>query len=203
MAVEIAVATLNSRLYFEVVSELKKRGLQFHSLKPTDDIPTEVRVVITSPEESGLIRHDIILAHQGRTEETVDRAIRLASGKQTYDKLSIGIDPGLTYGVVAVGDGKTLRSRICVSPKEVVQEVSGTLDRFEARARAVRIGRGSDSSQTELIRQIKKRLPFDVSLELVDEQRTSVVGRSPFRTGPRDVESAFRIALRKGRRVLG
>lgn len=168
-------------------------------MKPTDDIPTEACVVITSPQESGLIRHDSVLVYQGRPEETVDAAIRHASGKKTYERLSIGIDPGLNYGVAAVGDGGLLRSKICMSPREVVEEVTGILNRFEARARAVKIGRGSDSSQTELAEQIYKRLPFDVSLELVDEQRTSVVSRGPFRTGPRDVESAFRIAMRKGK----
>ncbi|MDP6612630.1 MAG: hypothetical protein QF673_01265, partial [Candidatus Hydrothermarchaeota archaeon] len=50
-----AIATSSMRFYYGIVEELRKRGLEFLSLKIGEEIPSRVAVVLTTPEEKSLI----------------------------------------------------------------------------------------------------------------------------------------------------
>ena len=89
MKAKIAVATVSGRAYYELVNELKRKHLSFSSLKPWELIPLDIKVVITTKEESQQILHpQIVLFESGSNPESaVDKAILIVQGKKTTKEL--------------------------------------------------------------------------------------------------------------------
>jgi hypothetical protein len=113
MKAKIAVATVSGRAYYELVNELKRKHLSFSSLKPWEPIPLDIKVVITTKEESQQILHpQIVLFESGSNPESaVDKAILIVQGKRNYERVVVGVDPGKTYGIALLGDDKVLETR--------------------------------------------------------------------------------------------
>ena len=47
----------------------------------------------------------------------------LLSGKEAYNKIVVGIDPGVAIGLVALADGKVIEEGNCFSTKEVINSI--------------------------------------------------------------------------------
>ena len=107
----IAVATTSGRVYYSVVSELKKRHLNFLSLCPGDPIQLSVKVAITTGSERDKIHclNTLVYDDFPDTASLVEKALQIASGKTEYEELVVGVDPGKRFGIAVLGDGKVLR----------------------------------------------------------------------------------------------
>ncbi len=202
MRAEIAVATVSGKAYYLLVSELKRRGLNFLSLKPTDRAPLNVKVVITTAEERPLITHPNILIFQEEADptEVIDKAVRILEGKQGYGRVVVGVDPGRTFGVAVVGDGTVLEAVNCASLRETVDTVSKALDGLQAKIQQVKIGDGDPQHTKRLLDQLDRTLPKGVMIEMVHEAGTSrIIRETTHRRELRDAMSAVKIAERSGR----
>jgi hypothetical protein len=202
MKIKIAVATVSGRAYYELVNELKRKHLPFQSLKPWDPIPLDIKVVLTTKEESQQISHpQTLLFEPGTNPETaVDKAILIVQGKQSYERVVIGVDPGKTYGVALLGDDKVLETQTSSSFEEAATLVMDYVKRFSATTKQVRIGDGPPEYADNLIRLLNRRLPEEVVVEIVGEAGTSrPMNESVNRRGLRDAVSAVEIARRNGK----
>jgi hypothetical protein len=200
---EIAVATVSGRAYYLLVNELKKRGEPFLSLTPSEEIPVGIKVVLTTKKERSEVNSEntIDFVEDGDPTEVVEEAIRLVKGKESFENLVIGIDPGLNFGVAVLGDKNLIESKNCVSVGETIKMIDGVLKRTPAANRVVRIGDGAPAITNELLSRFSS-LPDDVVLEVVSEEGTSKSLRSvPHRRGEIDVNAAIKIAQRQGRPV--
>jgi hypothetical protein len=201
MPAKIAVVTVSGKAYYLLVNELKKRNIAFLSLTPHDRIPVDVKLVLTTPKEAGAITHDTVLAYDEGDAPTdvVDEALRIVRGKRTYDRLVVGIDPGRTFGVAVLGDGKILETRECTSLTETVNTVQDVLARTPATQATVRIGSGAPAYADVLQHRLDSVLSEQVVIESVSEEGTSrPSGASSHRRGKRDISSAIRIGQRQG-----
>jgi len=201
MKAKIAVATVSGKAYYKLVNELKQRKLPFLSLMPTDDVPLYVKVVITTKKERRLVNHQNILTFEEDAEPAtvVDEAVRKTQGKQKYDTIVIGIDPGKTFGLAITGDGNVLETITCYNSKEVVAAISRVLSKSLANALVIKIGDGAPYYTEELIHRLDETLPEEVTIEVVSEAGTShLKGEITHRGVTRDVMSAIKIAERKG-----
>ena len=201
MKAKIALATVSGRAYYKLVSELKARRVAFLSLTPQDEIPLYIEVVITTEEERNLIRHpNVLLFNEGvGAEDVVDEAIRVAKGKERYDKVIIGVDPGKTFGLAVLADGKVLETCACSSLEETVNTLLKTLERTPAVGSVVRVGDGVPPCTKDLLHLLDAALPEEVVLEVVSEVGTSNFMReTSHRRGSRDAMSATKIAERRG-----
>lgn len=201
MKAKIALATVSGRAYYELVRELKSRRMGFLSLVPQEEIPFYIKAVITTEEERDLISHQNVLVFNDETgaEAVVDEAIRAAKGKQSYDKVVIGVDPGKTFGLAVLVDGKVLETVACSSLEETVNTALKTLDRMPAVTSMVRIGDGVPSYTKRLLRSLDETLPKEIVIETVSEAGTSNFMReTTHRRGSRDAMSAIKIAERRG-----
>jgi len=199
--VKIALATVSGKAYYKLVKELKGRRLLFLSLKPDDEIPLYIKAVITTEEERELIDHPNILIFNDEVgaEAVIDEAVRVVEGKQSYDKVIIGVDPGKTSGLAVLADGKVLETIACSSVEEVVTKILRTLERAPSVASLVRIGAGAPAFAQELLRLLDWALPKEVVIEIVSEAGTShFMSETTHRRGARDAMSAIRIAERNG-----
>jgi hypothetical protein len=204
MRAHIVVATVSGKAYYLIVRELQKRNMPFLSLTPNEPIPAEVRVVLTTEKEKHLINHEKILVYDENTdvEAMINTALQIIQGRENYEKLVIGIDPGEALGLAVLADGKVMRTEACSSVGETLEKVRGIIRSFEntsASSISVKVGDGVPSCKREILRALDAVLPQDIVLESVSEAGTSrYLNEAKNRRGLRDIVSAIRIAGRNG-----
>jgi hypothetical protein len=204
MKAKIAVATVSGKTYYLLVSELKRKNISFISLTPNEPIPVEVRVVLTTREEKPLINHERILIYQdgAEPEAFVNEALQIARGKEYYEKIVIGVDPGEVFGWAALADGKIMETGNCFSVEETSEKIADILKnagKNPLTAVSVRVGDGVPAYRERLLGVLDNILPPNVTLESVGEAGTDRYLRgNKHRRGLRDIVSAIKIAGRSG-----
>jgi hypothetical protein len=205
MEAKIAVATVSGKAYYFLVNELKARGIDFLSLTPSEPIPLTVQVVITTEEERTFLRHPVVLVYRKGSSpaEVVDEAIKLVRGKKTFEAITVGVDPGKTFGVAVLSDGSMLETLTCSSLEETVKTILEILGKHQAAVRTVKVGNMASSFTSELLPFLDVALPQDVTMEVVHEAGTSRLGsQTVHKRGLRHAMAAVRIAERRGQVYL-
>jgi predicted RNase H-like nuclease (RuvC/YqgF family) len=202
MKTKVAVATVSGKAYFLIVNELRERNMAFLSLIPGDPVPAEAKVVITTEKEKHLINHEKVLVYDEETPPsiTVNEAVKILQGKESYEKIIIGIDPGEVFGLAVVADGKVNETENCFSVQEVLGKIKNIIKNTDASATvvSVKIGNGVPAYK-ELLEELDSALPPKVVLEVVSEAGTNRhISENKQRRGLRDIVSAIRIAGRVG-----
>jgi len=200
MRSKIAVATVSGKAYYLLVNELKQRKLPFLSLIPGESIPPSIKVVITTDKEKPLVDHPNILVYDVNTDpsDTIDEAIRKIQSKEAYEEVTIGVDPGKTFGVAVLGDGKVLKKGEGLTLEIAVGTILTELKKNPARVQKVRIGNGIPELAEEIASRLNVALPENASIEMVSEARTSTFRDKSFRKKISDANSAINIAEKRG-----
>ena len=204
MTAEIAVATVQGKAYYLIVNELKKRNIPFLSLTPTEPIPVEIKIVMTTEKEKHLINHKNVLVYKEREdlEAMINSALQITHGKGYYEKLTVGIDPGKALGFAVIADGKVVEAENCFSVEEAVKKIKKVLKNLSdatTTSTTVKIGNGVPAIKEDLIRALDETLPQNVVLESVEEAGTSrYINEAKHRRELKDIASAIRIAGRNG-----
>ena len=202
MKVKIAVATVSGKAYYQLVNELKARGLPFLSLTPYDTIPIDIKAVITTKNERRLINHPNVLIFEETMDPAaiVNEAIRSAEGKRNHDTITVGVDPGKTFGIAVLSNGNVLETMIHSSTEQTVNAVLDVLTKNPATTYIIKVGDGAPEYTRVLLSQLDETLPKDVAIETVSEAGTSHFAKETVhRRGLRDAMSAVKIAERRGR----
>jgi hypothetical protein len=204
MKAQIAVATVSGKAYYLIVNELKKKNIPFISLIPNEPIPVEIKVVITTKKEQHLINHEKILTLQDETEPAavINEALQIVHGKEFYEKIVIGIDPGEVFGLAVLADGKIVETDNCFNILETLDKIRSILKNFEKNkitSFSVKVGDGVPAYRENLLRALDNALPQNVILESVSEAGTNrYLSETKHRRGLRDIVSAVKIAGRNG-----
>ncbi len=202
MKEKIAVATVSGKVYFLLINELKERNVSFVSFIPGEPVPATTKVVITTEKEKPLIDYDKIVIYDEEKEPSaaVNEALKILQGKEKYEKIIIGIDPGEVFGLAVIADGKVVETRNCFGVNEISKEIGNIIKTFDISADIiVKIGNGVPIYK-ELVQVLNSELPSKVTLEVVSEAGTDRPSRNgSHRRGLRDIASAIRIAARNGR----
>ncbi len=204
MKAKIAVVTISGKAYYLVVSELKKKKVPFFSLTPNERIPIEVKVVITTEEERPLIKHEKVLTLKDgmEPEALINQVMQVAQGKECYEEIVVGIDPGEAFGLAVLADGKVVETGNCFSIEEILDKIKSILKNFKSdltSSISVKIGDGVPECKDKLLQALDNTLPSNVSLEIVGEAGTNRhMSGTKHRRGLRDIVSAVKIAGRTG-----
>jgi len=204
MKADIAVATVSGKAYYMIVSELRKRNIPFLSLKPSETVPIEIKVVITTEKEKHLINHEKVLLYKDGAdiEAMINNALQTAQGKESYEKLVIGVDPGEAIGLAVLADGKVIETENCISVEETLERIMEILRSLKSTPIAtvsVKIGDGVPAYKERILHALDDMLPQNVVLESVGEAGTSrFIDEGKHRRGLRDIVSAIKIAGRNG-----
>jgi len=202
MKAKVAVATVSGKAYFLIVNKLRERNIAFISLIPSEPVPTEVKVVITTEQEKHRINHEKILVYEGETDSdtVVNEVMKILQGKEVYEKIVIGIDPGEVLGLAVIADGKVFETENCFSIQEALNKIRNTIKNvdFSSTAVSIKIGKGVPTYK-DLLEAFDLALPLEVVLEVVSEAGTNrALNDNKHRRGLRDIASAIRIAGRVG-----
>ena len=202
MKEKVAVATVQGKAYFLIVNQLKEQNISFISLVPGQSVPAKISLVITTEQEKQLVNHEKILIFHGEDEleALVDEIKKLLLGKEDFEKIVVGIDPGAAIGLVALADGKVIEEGNCFSTQEVITSILKVLRNvnFAVTSVSVKIGNGVPVYR-ELLKDLNDTLPPQVALEVVGEAGTNKPLKENKRSrGVRHISSATRIAGRTG-----
>ena len=202
MKAKVAVATIQGKAYFLIVNKLKERNIPFISLVPGETVPTEVKAVITTEMGKHRINHEKILVYDSETEpdSVINEVMKILQGKEAYEKIVVGVDPGEMFGLAVIADGKVNETGNCFSIQEVLNKIRNILKNVDVSSTGVSIKIGSGvPAYKELLDALDAALPSEVVLEVVSEAGTSrALNDDKHRRGLRDIASAIRIAGRVG-----
>jgi len=190
----LAIATDNFEFYYEAVRELKQRNIPFISLSLSDPIPPNVDVVLTTKQEAEGIEFRNVVAVGDDIRKGVRKALSMISGKSSYQKMIVGVDPGVEPGVVLVGDGKVIETHHASSPEDVRNKVDSFIEGYEFQRMTIRIGHGDRTNRNRTIKSLEG---LAVRIEIVNEEGTTKLTESP------DIEAAKKIALTEGELAFG
>lgn len=200
---KVAVATVEGKAYFLIVNWLREQNIPFTSLVPGEPVPAEVKIAITTPNEKQKVKHEKILVFtdEGELEYLTVELKRILEGKEAYQNIVVGIDPGEANGVVVIGDGKVIEEGNCFSIPEVVHSIKKTIRKvnFSLTAVFVKVGNGVPVHK-EILEALDTELPPQVVLEVVGEAGTNKPLNKRGRC-VRHISSAKRIAGRAGHSV--
>jgi hypothetical protein len=206
MKAKIAVATVSGKAYYLIVNELKRRDVPFISLTPHQQVPIEIKVVITTEKERPLISHENVLTFKDGEDPQVlvNQALQQIEGKDLYEKVVIGVDPGEVLGLAVLADGKVIKTGNCFSIKETVDEIENIVESLKSvkvSTITVKVGDGIPECKEKLLKALDVRLPPTVELESVGEAGTDrYISEAKHRRGIRDIVSAIKIAKRNGQK---
>jgi hypothetical protein len=206
MKAKIAVVTVSGKSYYLIVSELKRKNIPFLSLTPYEFIPIEIKAVITSKKERHLIKHERTLIYEEGTdpEALINETLKIVEGKESFERVIIGVDPGDVLGLAVLADGKVIETMNCFSVEETltkIENVLKSLANIPVASISVKIGDGVPVCKESLLRALDNALPSGVVLESVREAGTNrSLNEAKHRRGLRDIVSAIQIAGRSGSR---
>jgi len=205
MKEKIAVATVSGKAYYRLVNELKQRNLLFISLVPGEPVSSSINVVITTEKEKPLINHPNILTYDAEADpsDIVDEALRMVRSRELYEEVTVGVDPGKTFGIAILGDRNIIRREDGLSLEKTLETILTELKKNPAKTQRVKIGSGIPELAEELSRRLRIALPSNVAIETVSESGTSFLKDRDIRKKLSDAESALNIATKKGRVHLG
>ncbi len=189
------MVTSQARVYYSLVSRLRKAGLPFVSLVPGASCDGCDLVLTTGPEASSFGRLAVLVEELDENPYVLRGQIlsRLDGGRET---LLIGVDPGRRIGMaVYYGDAK-LEFGTFESADSLCSEVVAFVSKVPAKRSLVRIGNGNPNLAMSLASALADRLP-GVTAEVVDEAGTSSRGLR-MKGVQGDQRAAARIAFRKG-----
>lgn len=204
MKAQIAVATVSGKAYYLIVREMKNKKIPFLSLTPDQTIPAQIEVVITTQKEKHLIQHEKALPFEEgmEPEAIVNKALRIVQGKEDYEKIVIGVDPGKIFGLAVLADGEVVETGNCFSIEDTLRKINNVLRTLRGKSSpliSVKIGNGVPEYKNDLMQALDRTLPSNVVLESVSEERTDSYSKeTKHRRGLRDIASAVKIARRDG-----
>jgi len=190
----IAVATDNFEFYYDVVKELKQRDIPFVSISPTDPIPENIGVILTTEKEAEGIEFDKVIAASEDIRKGIRQALSVISGKESFQQMIVGIDPGEKPGIALLGDGKILETVYADSPEGVREIINKYVDAYEFHEMVIRIGHGDKTNRN---RTINKLTGLCARIEIVNEEDTTHGGFLP------DLTSAKEISVTSGEPIEG
>ncbi len=189
---EVAVVTGNMRLYYKIIQELRDEGIPFISVKPGETIPSDIKCVITSDVEKNTMDHPKVLTVETKETSTIVPKLRflLNMNNDPISLVTIGVDPGKTYGLAVLVNDNLVDVYKAFSSKGAAKIIRNVLETFSAVRKIIRIGTGAPLYYKPLLELLRG---VDAELELVDEFETS--------SGPRvtkDTKAALAIAKKEG-----
>jgi len=199
---KVAVATVVGKAYFLIVTRLREENIPFVSLVPGETSPPEVRATITTEQEKDQVKSEktLIFHDENDLDYLVSEVKRIFQGKEAYEKIIIGIDPGEANGLAVIADGKEIEEGNYFNAQELAITILKTIRNvnYAVTKVIVRIGNGVPFYK-ELLVALDDALPIQVTLEVVSEAGTNrPLKENRHSRGIRHISSAIRIAGRTG-----
>jgi len=190
----IAIVTENVRVYYMATKVLRDYGILFYSLRPRDEIPFDVEVVLTSEEEYSAINFPVKIAVVN--ENFIDALLSKLEGRERFKNIYVAIDPGERPGVAVVADNRVIEVHHLKNPKDI-DVILNLLEKYPGAK--VKIGHGAKRYRSLMLKNLANILGEDFPIFLVNERRTTPKVGGIEASQVQDIVASINIALRDGR----
>jgi hypothetical protein len=202
------------RLYYFIVGFFKSRRIPVQSLTLEDEIPSDVRLLITTEKEEpqvkkryGTISRKIlrIFGVQGEDQDHINNQLirnlaLLLVGK--WDEVILGVDPGVRFGLAVSINGQVIESKEIVGSEPAASLAYQMIQPYLSDRIKVRIGNGILLFVRMFLRALISNPFFHLEVELVDEKKSSTLGRlAQGRSTHSDQAAARIIAHTPGKKI--
>ncbi len=178
----------NIKASYDLIRELQRMRLPFVLLRPDETIPEYVDAVISF--QAAKRNQNNVAVYDGNARRTILRALSLSKGKEYFDDVVIGVDPGKRAGLAILAEGELIEA-YTVAEGGLERELRGILEYYPARSFIFRIGKGRVPE--EAILQIKK--DSRAKIGFVCEAKMSIPPKYRTKGLRKDAKSALMIAL--------
>ncbi|MGC9166752.1 MAG: hypothetical protein ACP5GR_03770 [Thermoplasmata archaeon] len=178
---KIGIFIENPKYYYILLKELRLRNLDFVDLHESDYKNIAVVITDTEKEFKNTIR-------ESDPERAVRRALSYLYGKEKFDEIIIGIDPGERTGVVVLGDGYMLEGFEITSPNKVRSIIDKIYRDYSPSKFLIKIGGGDIHRRNIIINSLYR----DYEVEIINEDKTTSIKN-------RNIEAARKIATKNGK----
>ncbi len=192
----VAIVTDNPRVYYLATKVLREYRIPFLSLRPGEEVPFDVEVVLTSEPECGSIAFPSKVAV--RDEGFIDELLAKLWGRERFKRVYIAIDPGERPGLSVVADNRVVEVHHLKSPRDV-DVVVELLEKYPGAR--IKIGHGAKRQRVMMLKSLAKVLGEDYPVLLVNEARTTPKVGGLDVSQVQDIVAAINIGLREGREV--
>lgn len=185
---------------FKLAFKLRKAFVEdfnFVHVAPNNVILRKCDMVFCSFYEGSKINHPNIIELNPKNSIFQLKTGVLKALNQNFNNLEcvIGIDPGNTSGVCIIMNRVLMESTVFYSKVKLVSWIKIKLKELNSSLTIVRIGNGGGKNKKEIVELLKKTLPSNIELQIVDEKNTS---KKVINTLTSHEQSAIRIAKRRG-----
>jgi len=180
----IGILTGDVRLYYDLARFLRSRNMRFRLLDFKGQVPPDIGVIMTSPDELERIGFEPKVAVTD-IEAGMRQALQAMKGMGESQVLIVGVDPGPEPGIAALSGGDIIETRVARSPQQTADIIRGILSDYSYSRSILKIGNGSPEHRDRILELVSGS--FDL-VEVVDETCTSNQNRGYH------VEAAIRIA---------
>ncbi len=180
----IGIITENFRIYHKISEELMKRGVDFVYIK-NKKVPEDVCVVLTTEHidfEPKIFIHDVLSA--------VRMAMSYLYGKKKFQRIVMGIDPGMRTGLAVFGDDVFLEGYEFTEIEDLLNTVREIVEHYSPENVIVKVGNGDVPHRNRII----NNLINSFKVELVNENNTTQLKN-------RNIEAAKKIAFLNGKEI--
>ncbi len=187
---KVALVTTDFRRYHELVPFFEQYGIQILGLRPGDEVPTSVRVLIDGPpsDPRSVAARDDMEATWLAVVAALD-----ARRNGSYRRVTIGIDPGETIGLAVLVDGSVFWVQQVRDVDAAVARVAAWRTGLEARGWHVHVGDGAPAIGQAICAALQASQP-DMHVHVVPEDASSPTAPA---TMSRHTDAAILIAMRE------
>ncbi len=203
------------RILVKVLDILKKRnikplapskGIDISELRRKTHIVIVDKYVINKIEEKPPAMKILVIEKESDIEKIVEEAICLFYGKQSYNEIILGLDPGPDYVAYAlIVDGSLFESGKR-NIREIIELTKNIIKTMPYKKLYIKIGSNLDGVQlAETILSAVNNYN-NIFVEIVDEHSTTkqtlaLSEISPQHIRDKDIKAAINISLRIGSRI--
>jgi hypothetical protein len=203
----IGLLITNPRIYYRVTKLLKNHDVEFISLTPGENLPSDLSLMITTKFDGSSLPETVeklCITADTPANYILGRITAYLQGiKGKFEKLTIGIDPGFaSFGIAAFGDEVLIEGATIFDVQETYQRIVQISELYEANRRIIKIGSSTSFCRSQLLSIL---LPFCINhgiiIEEVNEERTSSSSlpiQTTTKEKSKDVIAAIHIAMREG-----
>ncbi|MEL9998589.1 MAG: hypothetical protein QXG55_02790 [Thermoplasmata archaeon] len=180
---KLGIYIKNFKIYYQVLEELKRRKIDFVEIFPGDD--DSDLIVLTDSNYS--FKNCIYVENP---LHAIRKSLSKLYGKESFNEIFVGIDPGERVGLAVFGDGICLEEFELTELGEIINTIENIFNDYLPKKFLVRIGMGDEPNRNRIINLLFGKF----KLELVDEYGTTSIKN-------RNIEAAKKIALKKGKLI--
>ena len=199
--ISVIIATKNFRFLYklnEVLSDIKE--IKINHILPNELIPSNTDIIITTEIERKVIDFEVMFVPKAfNLYYLFSNIYLLATNRDYFDEITIGIDPGKTTGFVVIAEKELILGNAEFNTAvDAVKEAITVFFNIETARLAIKIGQGGGKIKDEIVERLNDIFHNKVPVEVVNEDFTSKTKTSPLGTKfSKNVQSAILIALRE------